>query len=76
MIEWILFTIGILIGGILGTMIMALVSANRYSNMNSEIQDLRTQRMLLKEELLRRKPNKPKPRKFRSRGKRRNVRPR
>ena len=73
MIEWILFTIGILIGGILGTMIMALVSANRYSNMNSEIQDLRTQRILLKEELLRRKPSKPKPRRFRS--KRRNVRP-
>ena len=74
MIEWILFTIGILIGGILGTMIMALVSANRYSNMNSEIQDLRTQRILLKEELLRRKPSKPKPRRFR--GKRKNVRPR
>jgi hypothetical protein len=55
---------------------MALLCANRYSNMNSEIQDLRTQRILLKEELLRRKPNKPKPRKFRSRGKRKNVRPR
>ena len=72
--EWILFTIGIFIGGMLGVMTMALVSANRFSNMNSEIQDLRTQRILLKEELLRRKPNKPKPRKFRS--KRRNVRPR
>ena len=72
--EWLLFTIGILIGGILGTMIMALLCANRYSNMNSEIQDLRTQRLLLKEELLRRKPSKPKPRRFR--GKRKNVRPR
>ncbi len=72
--EWLLFTIGILIGGILGTMIMALLCANRYSNMNSEIQDLRTQRILLKEELLRRKPSKPKPRRFR--GKRKNVRPR
>ena len=72
--EWILFTIGILIGGMLGIMIMSLVSANRYSNMNSEIQDLRTQRLLLKEELLRRKPSKPKPRRFR--GKRKNVRPR
>jgi hypothetical protein len=41
--------------------------------MDSEIQDLRTQRLLLKEELLRRKPSKPKPRRFRS--KRRNVRP-
>ena len=72
--EWILFTIGILIGGMLGVMTMALVSANRFSNMNSEIQDLRTQRLLLKEELLRRKPSKPKPRKFR--GKKKNVRPR
>ena len=72
--EWILFIIGILIGGILGTMVMSLVSANRYSNMNSEIQDLRTQRLLLKEELIRRKPSKPKPRRFR--GKRKNVRPR
>ena len=74
MSDWILFIIGILIGGILGTMVMSLVSANRYSNMNSEIQDLRTQRLLLKEELIRRKPSKPKPRRFR--GKRKNVRPR
>jgi uncharacterized membrane-anchored protein YhcB (DUF1043 family) len=72
--EWILFTIGIFIGGMLGIMIMALVSANRFSNMSGEIQDLRTQRLLLKEELLRRKPSKPKPRKYR--GKRKNVRPR
>jgi len=72
--EWILFTIGIFIGGMLGVMTMALVSANRFSNMNSEIQDLRTQRLLLKEELLKRKPSKPKPRKFR--GKKKNVRPR
>ena len=72
--EWILFTIGIFIGGMLGVMTMALVSANRFSDMNSEIQDLRTQRLLLKEELLKRKPSKPKPRKFR--GKKKNVRPR
>ena len=72
--EWILFTIGIIIGSMVGVMIISLVSANRFSNMNSEIQDLRTQRILLKEELLKRKPSKPKPRKFR--GKKKNVRPR
>ena len=72
--EWILFTIGIIIGGMVGVMTISLVSANRFSNMNSEIQDLRTQRILLKEELLKRKPSKPKPRKFR--GKKKNVRPR
>ena len=64
--EWILFTIGIFIGGILGVMIMALLSVNRYNDMNSEIQDLRTQRGLLKAELVK-KQSKPKPRKFRIR---------
>ena len=72
--EWILFTIGIFIGGMVGVMTMAFTSANRFSNMDSEIQDLRTQRILLKEELLRRKPSKPKPRKFR--GKKKNVKSR
>ena len=52
--EWVLFTIGIFIGGMVGVMTISLVSANRFSNMNSEIQDLRTQRILLKEELLKR----------------------
>ena len=64
--EWILFTIGIFIGGILGVMIMALLSVNRYNDMNSEIQDLRTQRGLLKAELVK-KQSKLRPRKFRIR---------
>ena len=63
--EWILFTIGILIGSISGVMITAVLSARRCSNMESEIQDLRTQRKLLKEELIKKQPSKPKPRKYR-----------
>ena len=63
--EWILFTIGILIGSISGVMFTAVLSARRCSNMESEIQDLRTQRILLKEELLKKQPSKPKPRKYR-----------
>jgi hypothetical protein len=63
--EWILFTIGILIGSISGVMFTAVLSARRCSNMESEIQDLRTQRVLLKEELLKKQPSKPKPRKYR-----------
>jgi len=63
--EWILFTIGILIGSISGVMFTAVLSARRCSNMESEIQDLRTQRVLLKEELIKKQPSKPKPRKYR-----------
>jgi|TARA_B100001964_G_C14089531_1_gene534159 hypothetical protein len=62
--EWILFTIGIFIGNMLGITLMALLSVNRYSDMSREIQDLRIQRKLLKEEILK-KQAKPKPRKFR-----------
>jgi len=62
--EWILFTIGISIGGILGIIIMTLLSVSRYSDMNSEIQDLRTQRKLLRDELVK-KQTKPTPRKYR-----------
>ena len=42
------FTIGFFIGGMLGIMMMALLSVNKYNNMESEIMDLRTQRKLLK----------------------------
>ena len=70
--EWVLFTIGIFIGGIVGVMSIALVSAGKTADLYSEIQDLRIQRKLLKEELLKKKFSKPKPRKYRK--KKRNVR--
>jgi len=62
--EWILFTIGMFIGSMVGIMTMAILSARRYDNMSREIQDLRTQRKLLKDELLKGQ-SKPKPRKYR-----------
>ena len=70
--EWVLFTIGIFIGSIAGVIQMALLSSRRYNDMTYEIMELRAQRKLLKEEIVklstRRKPN---PRK-----KRRNVKTR
>ena len=59
--EWILFTIGLFIGSMCGVMTMGLMGGRRYDNMNREIQDLRTQRKLLKDELLKGQ-SKPKPR--------------
>ena len=63
--EWVLFTIGILIGGIVGVMSIALLTAGKTADLYREIQDLRIQRKLLKEELLKKKVSKPKPRKYR-----------
>ena len=63
--EWVLFTIGIFIGGIIGVMTIALVSAGKSADLYREIQDLRTQRKLLKEELLKKQPSKLRPRKYR-----------
>ena len=63
--EWVLFSIGILIGGIVGVMSIALITAGKTADLYSEIQDLRIQRKLLKEELLKKFPNKPRPRKRR-----------
>ena len=54
--EWILFTIGLLVGGILGMMIVGIVSSGKMSDLDSEIISLRIQRNLLKEELLKQKP--------------------
>jgi gas vesicle protein len=71
--EWILFTIGIFIGGMVGFMTIALLTAGKTEDLYNEIQDLRIQRKLLKEELLKKKFSKPKPRKYRK--KNRNVRP-
>ena len=66
--EWILFTIGLLIGGIIGMMIIGIVSSGKHSDLDSEIISLRFQRKMLKEELLKQKPRKPyKKRKYKPR---------
>ena len=54
--EWILFTIGLLIGSIGGSLAVAIVSSGRHSDLDSEIISLRLQRKMLKEELLKQKP--------------------
>ena len=57
--EWILFTIGLLIGGILGMIIVGIVSSGKHSDLESEIISLRLQRKMLKDELLKQRPRKP-----------------
>ncbi len=69
--DWILFSIGILVGGIGGVMTTALLSASKFGDMSAEIQDLRHTRKLLKEEIIRLgQRSKPKPRKSRPKTKR------
>ena len=69
--DWILFSIGILIGSIGGVMTTALLSASKFGDLNAEIQDLRHTRKLLKDEILRLgQRSKPKPRKSRPKRKR------
>ena len=46
--EWILFTIGLLVGSILGMIIVGIVSSGKMSDLDSEIISLRIQRNLLK----------------------------
>ena len=62
--EWIFFTIGIFLGSIVGIMTIGLLSAGKTEDLYNEIQDLRIQRKLLKEELIK-KHTKPTPRKYR-----------
>jgi len=62
--DWILFTIGIFIGSIAGVIQMILLSHRRFNDMTYEIMELRTQRKLLRDELVK-KQTKPTPRKFR-----------
>tara|TARA_B100000780_G_scaffold131752_1_gene92374 strand:- start:195 stop:425 length:231 start_codon:yes stop_codon:yes gene_type:complete len=59
------FTVGFLLGGIMGVIGMAILGSRRQTDMFQEIMDLRTQRKLLKEELLKRVSRKPPPRKRR-----------
>ena len=69
-VLWVL--VGIFIGAIGGVLGISLISSGRFEDKDKEIQDLRTQRQLLKEEIHRlNKPRrKPTPRK------KRNYRPR
>ena len=65
MSEWLIFTIGISIGTLVGVVSISLLVSTRITDLQSEVYDLRVQRKLLKEELL--KPRgKPKPRQKRS----------
>ena len=64
-VLWVL--VGIIIGSIGGVLSISLVSAGRFEDKEKEIQDLRTQRELLKEEIFRlSKSRKPQPRKKRN----------
>jgi len=67
MIETVLWLIaGIFIGSTFGLFISALLTTSKTADLYSEIQDLRTQRQLLKEEIFRLSNQaKPKPRKKR-----------
>ena len=73
-VLWVL--VGIFIGSVGGVLIISLLTAGKTEDLYMEIQDLRTQRQLLKEEIFRlSKPkSKPTPRKnrnYRSRNKKR-----
>jgi hypothetical protein len=65
-VLWVL--VGIFIGSIGGVLTISLVSAGRFDDLENEIQDLRNQRQLLKEEILRlsKLKSKPTPRKKRN----------
>ena len=66
MSEWVIFTIGISIGTLVGVVSISLFVSTRITDLQSEVYDLRIQRKLLKEEL--EKPQgKPTPRKKRYR---------
>ena len=56
--EWILFTIGLLIGSTMGTLVIAMLASGKHSDLDNEIISLRLQRKMLKDELLK---NKKKP---------------
>ena len=53
--EWILFTIGLLLGSIGSIVMISIVSAGKMSDLDSEILSLRIQRNLLKEQLVKKK---------------------
>jgi|TARA_R110001592_G_scaffold37644_2_gene125335 uncharacterized membrane-anchored protein YhcB (DUF1043 family) len=61
--EWVL--IGILIGLPIGFIISNVLSSDKIEDLDTNVQDLRTQRQLLKEEIFRLSKSKPTPRKKR-----------
>ena len=61
--EWILFTIGLLIGSTMGTLVIAMLASGKHSDLDNEIISLRLQRKMLKDELLKNK-KKPYKRKY------------
>ena len=65
-VLWVL--VGIFIGSIGGVLIISLLTAGKTEDLYMDIQDLRNQRQLLKEEILRlsKLKSKPTPRKKRS----------
>ena len=77
MLETILWVfLGIFIGSVGGILTISLLSAGKTEDLYMEIQDLRTQRQLLKEEIFklskpRQKPIPRKKRKYRPRNKKR-----
>ena len=63
--EWVL--IGVLIGSPIGFIISSVLTSDKMEDLDTEVQDLRTQRQLLKEEIFRlSKSRKPQPRKKRN----------
>ena len=68
MSDWLLFTIGLILGNIIGMALSAILTAGKVSDLYSEIGDLRVQRKLLKEEIQKiMRRAKPKPRRQRKR---------
>ena len=68
MIDALWVLVGIFIGSIGGILTISLVTAGKFDDLQNEIQDLRNQRQLLKEEIHRLNvpKSKPTPRKKRS----------
>ena len=63
--EWVL--IGIFIGLPIGFIISSVLTSDKIEDLDTEVQDLRTQRQLLKDEIFRlSKSRKPQPRKKRT----------
>jgi uncharacterized membrane-anchored protein YhcB (DUF1043 family) len=68
MSDWLLFSIGLIIGSMIGMVLSAILTSGKISDLYSEIGDLRVQRKLLKEEIQKiMRRSKPKPRKQRKR---------